>query len=48
MKRSCHGDDFKVGGTKAHVKVVERAVFYGMEFHKYELNVQQININIYL
>jgi len=26
MKRSCHGDDFKGGGTKEHVNLVGTAV----------------------
>lgn len=49
MKRSCHGSNFQGGGgTKGHVNFVEKAIFYGMEFHMYASNLQQINNNIYI
>ena len=40
MKRSCHGNNFQGGGTKGHVNLVEKAIFYGMEFHMYASNIQ--------
>ncbi len=48
MKRSCHGNNFKGGGTKGSVNLVEKATFMGMEFHTYTSNIQQINNHIYV
>ncbi len=48
MKRSCHGNNFQRGCKKGHVYLVENAIFYGMEFHTYAFNIQQINNNIYV
>ena len=47
MKRSCHCNNFQGGGTKGHVNLVEKAIFYGMDFHDYTSNIQQINNIIY-
>lgn len=48
MKRTCHGNNILGGGTKGHVNFVVEAIFYGMEFHMYAFNIQQINNNIYV
>jgi len=48
MKRTCHGNNIQSGGTKGHVNLVEKAIFYGMEFHMYTFKFQQINKNIYV
>ena len=48
MKRTCHGNNFQGGGPKGHVNLVEKAIFYDMEFHMYASNIQQINNNIYV
>jgi len=40
MKRSYHGDDFKGGDLKGYVNIAETANLFGMEFHKYTLNIQ--------
>jgi hypothetical protein len=48
MKRTCHGNNIQGGGTKGHVNLVEKAIFYGMEFHMYAFKFQQINNNIYV
>ena len=48
MKRSCHDNNFQGGGTKGYVNLVGKATFYGVEFHMYAFNIQQINNHIYV
>ncbi len=48
MKRTCHGNNIQGGGTKGHVNLVEKAIFYGMKFHMYTFEFQYINNNIYV
>jgi len=48
MKRTCHSNNIQGGDTKGHVNLVEKAIFYGMEFHMYAFKFQQINNNIYV
>jgi hypothetical protein len=48
MKRTGHGNHLQGGGTKGPVNLVEKAIFYGMEFRMYAFKFQQINSNIYV
>jgi hypothetical protein len=48
MKRSCPDNGFKGSGSKGHANFVENNTYMACEFHKYTLNNQQINNNIYL
>ncbi len=48
MKRTCHGNNIQGDDSKGRVNLVEKAIFYGMEFHMYVFKFQQINNNIYV
>ena len=47
MKRICHGNNFKCGGTKGSVNLVEKTTFYGTKPHIYSSDIKQINNHIY-
>jgi hypothetical protein len=48
MRRTCHGNHIQGGGTKGHINLLEKAIFYSMEFDMYAFKFQQINRNIYV